>query len=279
MEHNNSQELPINIMTNSFNLSRNFLLLSVMFVVSGCGALSLEQESRLGEEGIASIASTTTLVSDAEVVTYIDQLTAILLSASPPTSQVITLRIINSEVFSAFSIAGGNIYLTTGTILACRNVSELASILAHEIAHVNQGHISKAYRRNQASRTIAELAGITLALATGNPFVAGVGDLTANLGSSAYIGIHSRASEREADELAFHIMQGAGYDPRSQLTLLVRLRALTLGLETPPPFLLTHPLPEERIAETESRLQGITEYQGYTVNDKGKLEAIQRRLL
>jgi len=92
-------------------------------------------------------------------------------------------------------------------------VFKLASILAHEIAHVKASHISTNYRYFQTSNTIAELAGITLAIATGNPFVAGAGDVTANMGSSAFIGAYSRESEREADELAFRIMQNAGYAP------------------------------------------------------------------
>ena len=144
---------------------------------------------------------------------YIERLINKLLSVSPSTSQGITFRIIESDTFSAFAIPGGNIYLTKGTIMACRNVSELASIIAHEIAHVKAGHISTNYRRFQTSNTIAELAGITLAIATGNPFVAGAGDVTANMGSSAFIGAYSRESEREADELAFRIMQNAGYAP------------------------------------------------------------------
>ncbi|MBL4819618.1 MAG: M48 family metalloprotease [Gammaproteobacteria bacterium] len=249
-----------------------------MILISGCGALSLDEENRLGDEEVIRIASNTSGVTDPEIIAYIDEVVANLLAASPAGAQEITLRIINSEAFNSFAIAGGNIYLTTGTILACRNVSELASILAHEIAHVKQGHITNGYRRYQASRKTAQLAGITLAIATGNPFIAGAGDVAANMGSSIYIGIHSRASETEADELAYHIMQGAGYDPRSQLTLLARLRISTIGQEIPPPFLLTHPLPQERMTETENRLRLFTEKKGFKVNDEGRLEAIQNRL-
>lgn len=267
-------------MTNNLgmNLFRTLWTLSAMAVVSGCGVLSWEQESRIGEEQVAEIARTSSLVSDNEIIEYIGNLTTKLLAASPPTSQQISFRIIHSNVFSAFAIPGGNIYLTTGTIMACNNVSELASILAHEIGHVQAGHISRDYRRYQTSRTAAELAGITLAVVTGNPFVAGAGDLAANLGSSVYIGVHSRDSEREADELAFLIMQEAGYDPRSQITLLMRLAVFSIGQSTTPPFLLTHPLPDERVDDASIRSQLLSGSQRYTVNDGGRLESIQSKL-
>jgi predicted Zn-dependent protease len=263
------------IRNKNFNLFRSFIILGEMLFITGCGVLSPDQESRLGEEQVAEIARTSTLVSDTNVLEYIEHLTNNLLEVSPSTTQGITFRIIDSDAFSAFAIPGGNVYLTKGTIMACRNVSELASILAHEIAHVKAGHISANYRRFQTSNRIAELAGITLAVATGNPFVAGAGDLTANMGSSAFIGAHSRESEREADELAFRMMQNAGYDPRSQITIFMRLAAYSNGQSTLLPLLLTHPLPDERVNEAINRSQSLSETQRFTVNDEGKLESIQ----
>ncbi len=260
-------------------LFRGAALTSLLLVFGGCGALSLEEELKLGDEGVSEIASTTQLIDDIDIVAYIDDLASSLLAATPSTAHQINIRLIDSETFSAFTIAGGNIYLTTGAILACRNVSELASILSHEIAHVSLGHISDSYRRFRTSKMAASITGITLAIATGNPFIIGAGDFAANLGSSIFIGSHTRESEREADDLAFRVMQQAGYDPRSQLTLLGRIRASTLTLETLPPFLLTHPVPEERMASVEERLRNLPSNPSLRINDKGKLEAIQKRLL
>ena len=258
---------------------RNPLGLAFGFVfLSACSTLSMEDEFQIGEEQVREIASSTSLVTDETVIAYIDDLTGRLLAATTPNSYEIKFRIIASDAFSAFAIPGGNIYLTKGTIKASRNVSELASILAHEISHVKRGHIRDTYRRFQTSKRGADFAGIALAILTGNPFIAGAGDLAANLGSGVYIGTHSRDREREADADAFRIMSDAGFDPRSQLTLLARLSIFMIDQETPPPMLMTHPLPDERVEEVRNRLQQPLDKQIVIINDKGRLEAIQARL-
>jgi predicted Zn-dependent protease len=240
--------------------------------------LSVEDERQLGEEQISLIASNSSLVTDQSVVQYISDLTNRLVAVSTPGPHEIEIRIIDSDAFSAFAVPGGNIYITKGVIKACRNISELASIVAHELSHVNRGHIRSTYNSFRTSRQAAEFAGITLALLTGNPFIAGAGDVAANLSSDIYIGSHSRDREREADTDAFNIMLEAGFDPRSQLTLLARLQASTIGQETAPAMLMTHPLPDERVAEVRNRLQQLSEVTNLQINDDGNLELMQARL-
>jgi predicted Zn-dependent protease len=249
-----------------------------ILILPACGTLSIEDERELGKEQVELVAANSNMVTDQSVEQYLEELTTRLLAATEPGPYEIEFRIIDSDAFSAFAVPGGNIYLTKGTIKACRNVSELASILAHEISHVNRGHIRSTYRSFRNSQRAADFAGITLALLTGNPFIAGAGDLAANLGSGVYIGSHSREREREADADAFKIMTAAGFDPRSQLTLLARLQASTIGQETAPQMLMTHPLAEERIAEVRNRLQQQSDLASLEVNDDGRLEEIQTRL-
>ena len=256
-----------------------FCVLILGIALSQCGSLSREDEQRLAEQQVAQLESEVTVVGNRDVAQYIDQLGTRLLAVIPDQSYQYRFRVVRSDVLNAFALAGGNIYLTTGAILASRNIAELASILAHEIAHSQAGHIREHFYRFRNSRTTAELTGITLALITGNPFLAGAGDVAANLGTSAYIASHTRDAEREADARAFAMMRAAGFDPRSQLTLLARLHVASINQQVPMPFLLSHPLPAERVEEARARLTGLAEEQQLQVNDAGSLEEIQQILI
>jgi predicted Zn-dependent protease len=140
----------------------------------------------LGAEQVQEINASLQLVNDAAVSTYIDALVAQLL-ADIPAPEGINVRIIDSDGFNAFAISGNNIYLTAGAIKASNNIAELASILAHELAHVLQGDQRQFYRSFKTTRTLANMAGVALALATGNPFLIGAGGIASDVGASTYI--------------------------------------------------------------------------------------------
>lgn len=249
----------------------------ILLTCSACGSLTPEQELAMSAAQVQEINASMPLINDSTVLAYIDTLAAQLLAGTPAADEI-KVRIIDSNGFNAFAIGGGNIYITTGTIKASNNVAELASILAHEVAHVVQGDHREFYRSFSTSRTLANVAGVALAIATGNPFLAGAGDIASNLGASTYISTHTRTQERAADELAFNLMVDAGYDPRSQLTLFTRLDIYAGDRGDVPVFLQTHPLPEERIRNTESRLTSLPAGRRLRINDNGALESIQRRL-
>jgi beta-barrel assembly-enhancing protease len=231
----------------------------------------------LGAEQVQEINASLQLVNDAAVSTYIDALVAQLL-ADIPAPEGINVRIIDSDGFNAFAISGNNIYLTAGAIKASNNIAELASILAHELAHVLQGDQRQFYRSFKTTRTLANMAGVALALATGNPFLIGAGGIASDVGASTYISTHTRIQERAADELAFRLMLDAGFDPRSQLTLFSRLNIYANNRPDVPVFLQTHPLPQERIENTQARLASLPSGQRLRVGDSGALEEIKGRL-
>jgi len=263
----------------SMKFRRRLGLLFLALGLGQCGSLSIEDEQLLGEQQVAQLEAEVAVVANQDVTHYIEQLGSRLLAATPDRNYQYRFRVVRSDALNAFAIAGGNIYVTTGAVLASRNVAELASILAHEIGHIQAGHIREHYYRFRNSRTTAELTGITLALITGNPFLAGAGDLAVNLGTSAYIASHTREAEGEADAQAFTTMRAAGFDPRSQLTLLSRLHAASINQQRALPFLLSHPLPVERVEEARTRLSSLGEEERLQVNDAGSLERVQEILL
>lgn len=253
-------------------------LASLLFLAcSACTSLTPEEETAIGDEQVRAINASIKLIDDPVVLSYVDALVKQLLAGTFTAPNGITLRIIDSDSFNAFAISGNNIYLTSGTIKASNNVAELASIVAHELAHVVEGHQRKFYRSFNATRAVANVAGVALAVATGNPFLIGAGGIASDIGASTYINTHTRKQERAADELAFKLMLDAGYDPRSQLTLFGRL---DLYRDRPdiPAFLQTHPLPQERIENARERLALLPAGVRLRVNDEGALENVKARL-
>jgi predicted Zn-dependent protease len=253
-------------------------VMSLVFILlcSACTSLTPEEEIAIGDAQVQEINASIKLIDDPVVVNYVDALVKQLL-ASTTAPDDIKVRIIDTDGFNAFAISGNNVYLTAGTIKASNNVAELASIVAHELAHVIEGHQRRFYRSFKATRAVANVAGIALALATGNPFLVGAGGVASDIGASTYINTHTREQERAADELAFKLMLDAGYDPRSQLTLFGRL---DLYRDRPdiPVFLQTHPLPKERIQNTQARLAALPAGLRLRVHDDGALENIKSHL-
>ena len=249
----------------------------LVFFLASCASLSPEEELRLAENQIQEINQQLDVLTDPRLQSYLDNLLQRLQAGTPGTADF-QIHVVRNEAFNAFAIAGGHIYLTTGVIMGSRNLAELISILAHEMGHVEARHIAQNYRRFRNSRTTAELSGIILALLTGNPLLAGAVDMAANMGAALFITSHTQEAEREADQLAFGLMLAAGFDPRSQLTLLSRLQVASLAQQSETPFLRSHPLPAERVESARERLRDIRAFAGLQVNDEGEFQALQQYL-
>ncbi|MFB0953026.1 MAG: M48 family metalloprotease, partial [Aeromonadaceae bacterium] len=142
----------------------------------------------------------------------------------------------------------------SGLFLNAANESELASVLAHEISHVTQRHIAR-YLEAQSQQTPATIAGLvgSVALAILNP-TAGIAALQTTLGIQAQSAInYTRDNEYEADRIGMQLLYDAGFEPMGMANFFQKLAAEYRYASKPPEMLLTHPLPETRIAEARSR--------------------------
>jgi predicted Zn-dependent protease len=149
---------------------------------------------------------------------------------------------------------GGHIGIHTGLIFNARNESELASVLAHEVSHVTQRHIARSIEARQKSSPlqIASLLGSIL-LAVVNP-EAGMAALSVSNAASAQSSInYTRQNEKEADRVGISILADAGFDPNGASSFFSILAEKNRLKSTPLAFLLTHPLPESRIADARTR--------------------------
>ena len=150
---------------------------------------------------------------------------------------------------NAFAMAGGKVGVFTGLFKIIQNDDQLASVLAHEIAHVAAKHVNERLSQNMVVQGGGLLVG-------GLMSTTGTGALTANAVLEAYglttgLGAVSfdRAKEKEADHIGLMYMARAGYNPEEAVRVLENLEAATVGRAGPPAFLSTHPSNPERILQ------------------------------
>lgn len=165
--------------------------------------------------------------------------------------------VVKSNEINAFAGPGGYIGVNTQLILASDNESELAAVMAHEMAHVRLHHLYRMIE-HQKQMQIPKLASILAALALGviNPAL-GNGALMATLGGFAQGDINfTRSNEKEADRIGMDMLAKAGFDPKGMSSFFKKMQQSTRYYYTShvPAILRTHPLDDERIAEAENRI-------------------------
>ncbi|MDG1681024.1 MAG: M48 family metalloprotease, partial [SAR86 cluster bacterium] len=134
---------------------------------------------------------------------------------------------------------------------------QLASVLSHELAHLSQRHFARRMQR-QKDRSLANslmiLGSIALAGATSNPNALLAGQQAITQQNLSF----SRGDEQEADRIGFKNLISAGFDPNSTTYMFEKLQSLSrLSGSNELEFLRSHPLTKNRIADAQSRAQGI----------------------
>lgn len=221
---------------------------------AGVSALSIEQERLYGDAFMRFARASLPIVDDPALSDYLSGLGQRLVSQANDVRFPFTFFLIRDNSLNAAAFLGGRVKVHTGLFLYADNESELAGVLAHEISHVTQRHIAR-YMEAQTRSTPVALAGIvgSMALAIINP-TAGIAALNATLGLKMQSAInYTRDNEYEADRIGMQLLYNAGFDPRGMGSFFEKLAAMSRYDSKPPAMLLTHPLPETRIAEARNR--------------------------
>lgn len=247
-------------------------LLGFAAALAGCGTVTVAEEQQLGAEMAQQARGELLFIRDAVVLDYVRKIGQRIVAGSGPQPFQYHFEVVEDDDINAFAAPAGYVYIHTGTILQARNVSEVASVLAHEVGHVALRHIADNYDRQRNIGTATQ-AGVLAASVFG---YGGAANLGGSLASLALLNSFSRADELEADAFAIEVMPAAGYDPAGLATFLH-----VVGREggaRAPAFFSSHPATEDRIEEAAELLAQRPEVAGLEVDDRGRLEIIQRRI-
>ena len=218
------------------------------------GLLSPEFERRLGQAFLSQVRKQADIVSDPEINTYIESIGYRLVSQSDNNEQQFTFFVINDPLINAFAAPGGIVGINSGVIMNSDSESELAGVVAHEIAHVTQKHMARSVEmsKKMSIPTLAAMLGAIL-IATQNPD-AGQAALMAVQGASAQAQINfTRTNEQEADRIGIQLLARSGFDPRGMAGFFRKLQQSSRFSAQAPEFLRTHPLTTRRIADAAAR--------------------------
>lgn len=211
----------------------------------------------IAQWSLRQVNSSLSTIDDPWVNEQIYTMTA-LMNAQVRTQSLLALPIIYDDNINAFAVPGGLIGINTGTILSSETMDEVASVLAHEIAHLSQRHYEQ--RQDEKGKLMAlQLGGLLAAVLASS--VSGDLATTALIGSQTAtaetMATHSRDHEREADRIGMQIMSQAGYDARAMAVFFGKLYKKVAHLQSKdafiPSFVQSHPLTAERMSDTASR--------------------------
>lgn len=238
------------------------------------GEFTIKDEVELGRKIRASVRTSFPIVEDPEVANYIQGVMDRLMATVPPQPFDYSINVIRHNALNAFAAPGGNLFLFTGLILAMDHESEMAGVLAHEIAHATQRHIAGRIAQMQKI-SILSLAGALLGGFLGGDAGAAVtvGSLAA--GQAAQLK-YSRADESDADHVGMSYFLKAGYPPQGMVGAFEKIRREQwLMGSSIPPYLSTHPAVQDRITLLTQRIKELSPAVRNRKNDDVKFKRIQ----
>ena len=233
---------------------------------------SLEKEIQMGAQYAQMIEQTARLVEDPVVAEYVDRLGQEIVKNSDAKVPFV-IKVIDTDEVNAFALPGGYFYVNKGLILEAENESELAGVMAHEIAHVTARHATERMTKSQLLQFASLPAMFIGGYWTQYAIYQGLG-----MGMSlAVLGI-TRKSEAEADQLGTQYLWNTGYDPQGFITFFDKLQAK----ERKKPgafssFFRTHPSVESRIEHVNKEI-GYLEVKDEYVLSGSEFDRVKTRL-
>ena len=253
-----------NILQQIFNLSlllpltSNLLTAQVNLPVLGdsvSGVISTQQEYDFGREFLRSVRGQTLALNDPLIAEYIASLTYKLAATSELTDHRLDFILIDNQVLNAFAAPGGIVGVNAGLFSYAETEGEFASVLAHELAHISQRHYARNLEQSRNS-TIPNMAGLLASLIIAATVGGDAGQ--AALLTTQAVGINnqmrfSRSNEEEADRIGIRNLYSAGFNPEDMSSMFEHMLSSHNFSQRLPEFLSTHPLDENRIADSSNR--------------------------
>jgi len=213
--------------------------------------ISLEKEIQMGRQLAAEIERQVKLVDDPTINEYVNRVGQNLVRNSDA-KVPFTIKVVESDEINAFALPGGFFYVNSGLILAADDESELAAVMAHEIAHVAARHGTE----NASKAQMVNIASLPLI------FLGGVGGFALRQAAGFLIPMQflqfSRRAEAEADYLGVEYLYKTGYDPGAAVSFFEKLQARESARPgSVSKMFSTHPPTGDRIEMTKKNIEAV----------------------
>jgi predicted Zn-dependent protease len=225
------------------------------------GSISLSGEYELGRLWLSLFRSSVNEYDDPITKSYIKDFIYRLSETSEVRDRRYEFVVIEDPSINAFAAPGGIIGINKGMFLKTDSEGEFASVMAHELAHLSQRHYARS--QNQSSplaNALILIGSVAAAIASSNPQALYIGPALIQQLSINF----TRSNEKEADRIGFRNLVNAGFDPSSQSKMFQKLQKNYRGFNDEAySYLMSHPLPKERITDARIRERGISKNKFY----------------
>ncbi|MGA2591269.1 MAG: M48 family metallopeptidase [Bryobacteraceae bacterium] len=242
-------------------------------VGKGVNFYSLEKEIAIGKQLAQEVERQAKIVDDPVIAEYVNRVGQNLVRNSDA-KVPFTIKVLDSEEVNAFALPGGFFFVNSGLILKADSESELAGVMAHEIAHVAARHGTRNATRGQ----LAQIAMIPVMVMSGGWAGYAIyqgASLAIPMGFLAF----SRANEREADFLGLQYMYKSGYDPTSFVDFFEKIQTMEKRKPgTISKVFATHPMTDDRIQASQKEIETILKAKPEYVVNTSEFNDVKARL-
>ncbi|MFK7945066.1 MAG: M48 family metalloprotease [Paracoccaceae bacterium] len=267
------------------NLKLTLAALLAAATVSACAPnaqntqASIAQEQQQAARFVSQLRAKDKLVTDKNLNNYVGGVVQRVAKQRPPGSVPLKTYIVKDADVNAFTPGGGYVFFNAGMLAAMENEAQLASVAAHEIAHIDRGHITAGRNTRTGVQVGAAAAAIGGAL-LGVP--GQVTDLAVGLGANYAVNSFSRSQETDADNTGIRYLAAAGYNAAEgakSFDVLQRLYGNKTGAAAA--FFSSHPPSAERKANLTAQAQQLGATKGRIASKTydSKTRKIRREVL
>ena len=242
--------------------------MAVLAAVRPVAAVSVQSERELGRRFALAARLQLPLLTDADIVSYVEGTGEAIARRLGDSFFDYHFFVVRSASVNAFAVPGGYVYVHSGLLTRVQNDDELAAVLGHEIAHVHAHHLARQQEATQLMN-YATLLGVLL-----SALQPALGPLATAANAAVQLS-YTRGFEQEADYMGTRYMRAAGYDPRAMLDFLQKLAEERRAAPTAvPPYLLSHPLTDERL----NHLEAVLRTQQWAAHERSRPSFALRRV-
>lgn len=223
--------------------------------------ISPENEYYIGRATAAIILNDYDLYNEPNLTKYLNKICGAITinSEKPDLYNGYYVAVLDSDEINAMATPGGHILITRGLLKCTSNEEELASVIAHEIAHIQKQHSISAIKTSRfkdLSLNVASLAINESDNDEAKQMMSVFGDSVDDVVSSLVLNGFSQEQEFEADSYALELLNNAGYNPHSIVNMLKTLEQNQANHKRG--FVKTHPEPKKRIKKIEKELNSYS---------------------